>query len=799
MIDQQGFVISRHWRDCRQGVELEYWLSTDDGPVQILIPSQQAVLFLTVAESKQAQQLLLQNQSAWRRELRPLKTFDHEPVEAFYFQQQRQLRHSEQRLQQAGLNPLESDIKPSDRYLMERFVRGSLRFRGAVSHKRAGFRQLIDPAVMAGSYLPQLKVLSLDIETAMTGINLYSIGVYAKQGDCVTSKVFMRSVDTVDSDDYESGEVLDIDCYADERSLLHGFFDWLAEFDPDVIIGWNVINFDMWYLQRLCEKLQMPFQLGRQADVPHWRKLDDEGERRALSIKGRVVLDGIEVLKAAAYSFESFSLNAVAGEVLGDEKLISGKDSGERITELFSGDKRSLAEYNIKDCRLVWDIFNKLALMDFLIARTRLTGLPLDRIGGSVASFDFRYLPLLHRQGFVAPNGHRRDDVEQSPGGFVMESKPGIYDHVLVLDFKSLYPSIIRSFKIDPMGMAIGLQDNLAQSSLVPGFKGAWFSKQETILPDLITELWQSRDEAKANDDQPLSHAIKIIMNSFYGVLGSGGCRFFDPRLASSITRRGHQIIQQTATKIEQIPVEGLKCSVIYGDTDSVFVWLSGCHSNQQALAAAKVLQDKLNRWWSDRLEKEYGIDSALELEFETHYQRFLMPTVRGSDVGSKKRYAGVVNRQGRLELVFKGLENVRTDWTRLARDFQMQLYRKVFFDEPYHDYVKTLVAAVRRGTYDSQLVYRKRLRRKLEDYQKNIPPHVQAARKAVARGASFKRGSWVEYVITVSGPEPVTNIESGLDYQHYVERQLAPAADTILYFLDESLASITDQQLSMF
>ena len=795
MIDQQGFVISRHWRDSRQGVELEYWLSTDDGPVQLLIPSQQAVFFLTAAESKQAQ-LLLKNQKAWRCEPRALKTFDHEPVEAFYFWHQRHLRHSEKQLQQAGLSPFESDIKPSDRYLMERFVRGSLHFRGAVNHKSAGVRQLVEPSVKAGNYVPQLKVLSLDIETAMTGLNLYSIGVYAKHGDSVISKVFMRSADEVELKD---DAVLDIDCYADERSLLHGFLGWLAAFDPDVIIGWNIINFDMWYLQRLCEKLQMPFSFGRQGDVPHWRALDDEGERRALSLKGRAVLDGIEVLKAAAYSFESFALNAVAGEVLSDEKLISGKDSGEKITELFLADKHSLAEYNIKDCCLVWQIFDSLALLDFLIARTRLTGLPLDRIGGSVASFDFRYLPLLHRQGFVAPNGHRHDGVEQSPGGFVMESKPGIYDHVLVLDFKSLYPSIIRSFKIDPMGMAIGLHDDLPQSSLVPGFKGAWFSKQKTILPDLIAELWRSRDQAKANNDQSLSHAIKIIMNSFYGVLGSGGCRFFDPRLASSITRRGHQIIQQTAAKIETIPVEGLKCSVIYGDTDSVFVWLQGCSSNQQALAAGRVLQDRLNRWWDDRLQKEYGIDSALELEFETHYQRFLMPTVRGSDVGSKKRYAGVVARQGRRELVFKGLENVRTDWTRLARDFQMQLYRKVFFDEPYHDYIKALVSAVRGGEYDSQLVYRKRLRRRLDDYQKNIPPHVQAARKAAARGATFKRGNWVEYVMTVSGPEPVTGLESTLDYQHYIERQLAPVADTILYFLDESLSSITDQQLSMF
>ena len=790
MIDQQGFIISRHWRDTRQGVELEYWLSTDTGPVQLLVPFQQAVFFLASSQIECAQQLLA-NDVGWRCEERPLKTFTHESVQAFYFQQQKQLRQTETRFQQVGLEPFEADIKPSDRYLMERFIRGSVRYRGQPDTRRRGVVQVQSPDMVTADYLPCFKVVSLDIETAMKGINLYSIAVFAEYGGECVSKVFIRSVEPVAGDDV-------VVC-KDERALLLAFFDWLAEYDPDVIIGWNVINFDMWYLQKVCEKLQIPFRLGRQGDVPHWRAMDDEGERRALSIKGRVVLDGIEVLKAAAYSFESFSLNAVASEILGDEKLISGQDSGEQITELFLNDKRALVDYNIKDCKLVWDIFDRLALMDFLIARTRLTGLPLDRIGGSVASFDFRYLPLLHRQGFVAPNGHQRKDIEASPGGFVMDSKPGIYDHVLVLDFKSLYPSIIRSFKIDPMGMAIGLQDDLEQSTLVPGFKGAWFSKSDNILPALIAELWQSRDQAKANDDQPLSHAIKIIMNSFYGVLGSAGCRFFDARLASSITRRGHQIIQQTATKIEQMSLKGINCSVIYGDTDSVFVWVEGCRDHAQALSTGKSLELALNRWWRERLEKEYGIDSALELEFETHYQRFLMPTVRGSDQGSKKRYAGVIDKHGERELVFKGLENVRTDWTRLARDFQMTLYQKVFFDEPYRDYIQEMVQAVRAGGHDQQLVYRKRLRRKLDEYQRNIPPHVQAARKAAVHGVRYKRGSWVEYIMTVNGPEPVGYVSSLIDYQYYIDRQLAPVADTILYFLGESLASITDQQLSMF
>ena len=142
-----------------------------------------------------------------------------------------------------------------------------------------------------------------------------------------------------------------------------------------------------------------------------------------------------------------------------------------------------------------------------------------------------------------------------------------------------------------------------------------------------------------------------------------------------------------------------------------------------------------MNAWWQAQVREEFQLESALEVQFETHYKRFLMPTVRGSDKGSKKRYAGVVETRGSDRLVFKGLETVRTDWTRLAREFQEELYRRIFMQQDYADYVKDLTARVLAGELDDQLVYRKRLRRKLVDYERNIPPHVQAARLCEERG----------------------------------------------------------------
>ena len=161
-------------------------------------------------------------------------------------------------------------------------------------------------------------------------------------------------------------------------------------------------------------------------------------------------------------------------------------------------------------------------------------------------------------------------------------------------------------------------------------------------------------------------------MNSCYGVLGSSVCRFYDQRLASSITLRGHAILNQTKDLIQQ---QGMQ--VIYGDTDSVFVWLG-----DEAISLAKVqakgneLAKELNEWWSHHLKVEFDLKSYLEIEFETYFSRFVMPTIRGQETGSKKRYAGVtVAPDGTSKMLFKGLEQVRTDWTKLAKDLQAQLY----------------------------------------------------------------------------------------------------------------------------
>ncbi len=203
-----------------------------------------------------------------------------------------------------------------------------------------------------------------------------------------------------------------------------------------------------------------------------------------------------------------------------------------------------------------------------------------------------------------------------------------------------------------------------------------------------------------------------------------------------------------------------------------------------------------MNRAWAAELAERYRLTSYLELQFEAHHLRFFMPTIRGSELGSKKRYAGLVRREGGLVLEFTGLEAVRSDWTPLAREFQRELYRRIFFDEPFEDYVRSVAADLFAGKRDRDLVYRKRLRRRLEDYRKNVPPHVQAALKS---HSGERRERWVRYVVTTAGPEPLDNNPSPIDHQHYLDRQLAPAADALLRVRGTSVADILDAQLRLF
>jgi DNA polymerase-2 len=791
----QGFLLTRSWRDTHNGIELEYWFASDNSPVRVVITHQQAICFIRQNHSFKAVGKI-------QRKPLNLQTLNHEPVDGLYFQRQRDLTRLHNHLSHDKTQLLESEIKPTERYLMERFITANAIIKGVPSQKD-GYIEYINPTLKNTNHSPKLRWLSLDIETEDLRGKLFSIGLTTEN----TEKVFMvgekkqneTSEAEPDSPSPDVNKPSIIWCES-EKDALQQFFKWLNHYDPDVIIGWNVVAFDLDFILWKCKQLCISFDLARGNQQATILAPQKSGQMHISKIPGRVILDGITSLRGAFWTFESFALDFVAEKLLGKHKLItqqSGKNKLQEIHRLYKESPLELAEYNLQDCRLVAKIFKKASLVDFSMQRAQMTGLAIDRQGGSTAAFDHLYLPKLHRKGYVANDIGSSQSPKQSPGCFVMDSPPGLYENVLVLDFKILYPSIIRTFKIDPLGLAIGLKQvngsiSKNEDNVIPGFLDAQFSRSQHILPDIVTQLWEQRDLAKQENNKPLSQAIKIIMNSFYGVLGSYGCRFFNPQLASSITLRGHEIIQ-----ISRDIIERRGYPVIYGDTDSVFVLLGEGKDKTACQQIGKDLQIRLNQWWDEHLKLKYQLTSYLEIEFETHYLKFLMPTLRGTEKGSKKRYAGMINTNGNNQMVFKGLETVRTDWTHLAKDFQQELYRRIFNNEPFKEFIIETYNQLLTGKLDKKLIYSKRLRRPLESYTSTQSPQIKAAKKMKNPGRK------ISYLITLNGPEPVNDAinphQSLPDYQHYVDKQLAPVADSILYFLDTTFERITQRQIDVF
>lgn len=820
---QQGFLLTSRWYEGDQSTELEFWFASQGGPLCVRI-EQPSVCFIAIAEQDKVEKLArAENIELTCREVQ-LQSFSFKPLLACYLRQEDIYRFN-YLLNDWDIQVWEYDLRPTDRYLMERFIRGGAEIEGQWQAQEGfllcqqGRLRPSEEVVRA----TELTVLSVDIETTFPKKGkpdrLFSIACH---GDAIIAgkRETVNYIWMVGAADSPAAEYCHY--FTDEVALLERFLAEMQRLDPDVIIGWNFIQFDMEFLQRKCDELKLPFILGRNQQEVSWRHVQNNNPnvraRSYLHVAGRCIIDGIEMLRQAQYQFESFALDNVAEELLDRHKLISGEAKvydgyDHEIEYLFDHDKPALAAYNLEDCVLVADIFQHTELIDFAIQRSSLTGLLLDRMGGSVAAFENLYLPLLHRNGYVAPNYGEGYSEIKSPGGFVMDSRPGLYDSILVLDFKSLYPSIMRTFKIDPMGLIEGLKAESLESdkSVIAGFNGGCFDREKHCLPGLVTMLGEQRDQAKKDKNHHLAQAIKIIMSSFYGVLGSDGCRFFDMRLSSSITQRSHEIIQRSG---EWIKHQGY--DVIYGDTDSVFVWLKEKKAQAQADEIGQRLSRELNRWWTHTIEQEHQLVSCLEIEYETHYQRFFMPSIRGEETGSKKRYAGTVhtiseNGDEQVETIFKGLEAVRSDWTPLAREFQQQLFQRIFSERAFKQWMKDEIALLMQGKKDQQLIYRKRLRQPLSEYQRNIPPHAKAAavlelwREQQGLPLLYQdRGGWIHYLMTTNGPQPLDVYEhSGgglkIDYQHYFEKQLAPVCDGLLALYDTSFAEICGSQMSLF
>ena len=247
----------------------------------------------------------------------------------------------------------------------------------------------------------------------------------------------------------------------------------------------------------------------------------------------------------------------------------------------------------------------------------------------------------------------------------------GLHEHVWVFDFKSLYPSLIRTFNIDPLSY---VADPSPDADLIRTPAGA-FGREPAILPGMLDDLFPRRETAILNGDAVASHAIKILMNSFYGVLGTSACRFYNPALANSITGMGKEILLWSKRWFE---AAGFR--VLYGDTDSLFVQSLG-GDPVQTREQGQRLATSLNSDLAAYVHERWRVPSRLELRCEKLYLKLFLPHSRNSTRGASKRYVGLRHGDSPDQVEFIGMEVVRRDWTALAKQVQRELYQRALFN----------------------------------------------------------------------------------------------------------------------
>lgn len=670
------------------------------------------------------------------------------------------------RIHGAGIPSYEADIPFATAYLIERDIRGGVSINGTPTLSETHVDiEFTDPSLEPCDvdFLP--KCLSLDIETDPDATHLLAISLFGDDVD----EVLVCDPDGREMPTNAIG-------YASEQDTIEAFVRRVREVDPDVLTGWNVVDFDLDALRRMSLRTGAFLELGRAPGRMVLREAQGYfGSGRAL-IPGRVVLDGIDLVRGAFIRFPEYSLEVVAQEVLGEGKQVEGDvhDRAGEILERYRCDLDGFAAYARTDARLAYQIIERLKLLPLAKVRSTLTGMPMDRVAASVASFDFVYIAALKKRRVCAPSfdRSRNESSESHAGGAVLSPEVGVHTNVWVLDYKSLYPSIIRTFNVDPLGY-IGTDESVDGIRLL---NDAVFSRSPAILPSVLDGLYAAREQAKQYDDSVASQAIKILMNSFYGVLATPVCRFHNSKIGNAITTMGRHFLMWSKDWFE---TRGF--AVLYGDTDSVFV-SSGTVDIAQATEQGHQLTREFNEELLSYIEREWRVESKLELEFEKLYSRlFLLPLKKGSG-GARKRYAGQISTTSEVEFV--GMEVVRRDWTELAKDAQRELYARLFNGEPVEDFILDSVNAVRAGQMDEKLVYRKGLSKPPKSYTKVKPPHVVAALK------SANPSRVVHYVITVDGPEPTDNIRHEIDREHYIETQLKAVAEPVLATLGTSWES---------
>ncbi len=574
-----------------------------------------------------------------------------------------------------------------------------------------------------------------------------------------------------------------VEILPDEAAMLKRFVEIVREEDVDVLVGYNSDQFDLPYMLDRAEVLGVELPLGRENISPKIRK--GRGLLEAVVV-GRPHVDLYPIVRRNV-RLSSYVLENVVRDVLGIEKEKIPPELMWRYWDEGGDNLKRFMDYSREDAAVTLDLAEKFLPLYFQLVR--IVGLPLQDIARMTAGQLVEWLLIreAHTKGELVPNrGGGREYIkrveESYAGGYVMEPVKGLLENVVVFDFRSLYPSIIVTHNVDPTTLV----DSKAESS-PPELDVHFRTDAEGFIPSVLKRILERRVEEKEKmkkASDPLEkrmrnvaqNALKIVANSFYGYMGYPRARWYKKECAESVTSYARMYTK----KVMAIAEEEYGFRVVYGDTDSLFMVMP---------------PDKRDKAMSFMEDVNKRLPGTIELEYDGFYPRGLFVT--------KKRYA-LVDEKGNM--VIKGLETVRRDWTKLSRDTQesvLSVLLKEGDPKKAAQIVKDNISRLkeRKVSLEEITIYTQ-LTKSIGRY-KNLGPHVKAAKKSIERGREVTPGLSIGYIIkTGKGligdrAEPVEDVSiEEYDIGYYIENQLLPPVARIMEVLGYSEESLKEEMV---
>ena len=564
---------------------------------------------------------------------------------------------------------------------------------------------------------------------------------------------------------------LDINDYVekvnDERNLIERFCEIISEEDPDIIYGYNSDSFDFRIIRERSEKNKIKLKLSRDGKGINFKRRTRSSSAR---IGGRVHIDVFNFVSRVIptqLQTEVLSLGEVSKEILNEDRL--GMEETRKWHE--TGNMAELAKHSLDKSELsfrlgnfflpqIMEISRLIGQTPFDVSRMMYSQI-VEYYLSKRAVLSKRIIPNQPKYGEIARRKRRRPYV----GGFVKEPVGGIHNRIAVLDFRSLYPTVIATHNISPETLERG---NKSDGYVVPG-EGTWFSrKPEGFVSSMIRELIETRKEMKKKTGEYNAlreKALKIAANAVYGYFAYPGSKWYCFECARASAAWGRFYVKDIIRKAEK---DGF--DVIYSDTDSVFL-----KSDDVEEKTIKFLK-KINR----------TLPGIIELELQGFYKKGLFVST-SSGRGAKKKYA-LMNEEGHLTI--RGFETVRRDWCGLARDVQRNVLKYVLEDKKKEsvEYVKKIIENIKKDKIEmKEFVIHEQITKETEEYGQ-MSPHVSAAMKMEKNGIQVEPGDTIMFVITSGSgsisqrAEPFELSNSlKIDKDYYIKNQIIPAAMRVL------------------